>query len=188
MVLNKMTRFTSWIKENGGWGTFTLAVVATLALYVSWLYNQRQLNESFLVTSAQTVLNFNDRYNSADIRKERKQISSLLLAHHEVDITDYRLLDNLDMMGMMVNHGTIDAYTAWNEFEWPLECYVKALISPTNQIEIARKRADDPIVYKELIDAYTRFTRISAEKEHLKNAEPSDEDVEEFLKDERKLK
>ena len=169
-------------------GTWVLAA-ATWVLAVGSLYSVYwQVKKSLLSSSAGTLMVLRDRYNSSQMRSNRKALATRLSQHEGADPYQDELLVFFDTMGFNVRKKTLDQDTAWNEFAWEVVRYWAVLVA-SGEIERLRDQAHDGTLYGEFEGLYERLVDLECKRREV-NVDvvtPNQEEIETFLQYERSL-
>lgn len=171
-------------------------IIAACALFVSGLALAATAVTTYfqwLTTSAALITNLSFRYDSLEIRKNRKEFAQKLLdvggEREKIDLTKNELvLEFFEDVGYLTRKRVLHAGMVWNNFFWDFERYYQAVVEPENLFVKVRNINNDKTIYKEMDWLSKRLVKIEIwEKSVLKHKPPVPEAVQKFLKAETLL-
>jgi hypothetical protein len=124
-----VTALSSWI-----------LVVGTLAV-LYWQTRQTQQ-----LTSANTVLELRERFDSPRMRKARVHVSSRLLKGAQDDISNVEVATFFELVGSMTRRKVLDSDMVWEAFGGWVTNYWWSLRNPVDLIGRIRERSHDPLI------------------------------------------
>ena len=105
------------------WATLAIAVLTVVTAFVAivavWLQNRA----SRTLLAAQLAMEFDKRFSTEDMLRERQSLASSLMDQRD---PDSELLDFFESVGHYAKRGLLDQETLWNDFSyfviryWPL--------------------------------------------------------------------
>ncbi len=162
---------------------------AALGLAVYTAYLQRRSNsESRLTACSQILIELTTRWNSPEIRGNRKSIAAALKSRNDAEydlehsIPAFELLEDI---GFMTRIGALDREMVWNSFYWIIRFYVGALRLEPNCFKAVRERTGRQAIFCELEWMDDHLGAIDAKKQGVSSRRlPSREEINAFLENE----
>lgn len=167
-----------------------LLVIGTLISVYFQLKQQREINSAQLkqqwkTNSANMVMIMYKRFDSSNLKSQRKHLSStLLLEKPQLDPEGEWVLVFFETLGLFTDQKILDEYMVWNEFSWWVIRYYLAL---TNIIAEFRKRLDYEMLYCEFERLAKKMIEIDRQKRGGKEIVPTPDEIKLFLEGEKAL-
>lgn len=151
-----------------------------------------QVRKQWLLHSASMVTALADRYDSADMRADRKRFGEMIVdfrAGNSVDFLGYLpVLLFFEHLAHLVRRGAIDKLMVWNRFGWEVVCYYTALKKPKDMLSEIRKQEHDQTIYEEFEWLARAVQEVHRQRRVQGGMQPSDAQVERFLTAENQIK
>lgn len=162
---------------------------AALGLAVYTAYLQRRSNsESRLIACSQILIELTTRWNSPEIKGNRKSIAAALKSRDDtVFDLEYSLpaLELLEDIGYMTRIGALDQEMVWNSFYWIFRLNVGALRLEPNCFKEVRKKTGRQGIFCELEWMVEHLGLIDAKKQGMASRRPpSREEINAFMDNE----
>ncbi len=169
-------------------GCSSMVPYAALGLAVYTAYLQRRSNsESRLIACSQILIELTTRWNSPEIKGNRKSIAAALKSRVDT-VFDLELehsipaLELLEDIGYLTRIGALDQEMVWNSFHWIVRLYVGALRLEPNCFAEVRKRTGRQAIFCELVWMVDRLGVIDAKKQGVgSKSPPSREEINAFF-------
>lgn len=165
--------------------TIAMAIASWVLNGISFWSILAQRNDARELLQSQIGAELDKEFDSAEIRRARRSLASQLL-RKKYDVSDYRVLDFLEKVGVYASQHRIDEGTVYESFSYYLERYWLASQGPIKEF---RKAEHDDSYYAGLEDLYNSTLSYDAKrhKETQIQVTPSDSEVQSFLEDEAAL-
>lgn len=143
-----------------------------------WIQVQRQ----WLLSSATTVTDFENRFVSEQWKEHRMNCALFVQAHHageQVSLSeDFQVLGMFEHMALLVRRRAIDLEMVWSKFGWYVVRYFEGLTEgPSNLIDDIRRLESDNTLWEEFEWLYHKVV-----SEYRKRGTPvGDSDVEQRI-------
>ena len=141
-----------------------------------------QRNDARNLLAVQISVELDKQFDSLEMRQARRRIATQLLQHKEV--TETRLLDFLDKVGMYSHQGRIDQDTIYSSYSYWVERYWPALRDV--YIKEFRKDQNDREYYKDFEELYEKMVASNV-KDSGKAVKLGKSEIDRFLKEEATL-
>lgn len=156
-----------------------ITVIATL-IGIWW-----QMRKQWLLHSASMVTSLSDRYDSADMRVDRKTFNRMIVETRNGQPADFLgylpVLLFFEHIGHLVRRHALDKLMVWNRFGWEVLCYYTALTRPSNKLEEIRKKETDESVYEEFEWLSKHMSALYSRRGITGATQPTDAQVDRFL-------
>lgn len=163
-----------------------LAAAAAVGSMFAVVRNGSQQTENARrLLSVQLAQHFDERFDSAPMRRKRQGLAISLLNHADPPTDD--VIDMFETMAYYVRQGTIDREAIYNDFGYTITHYWPAV---KTYVETTRVGPDsDPFYYEHFEWLNGALLQDAARRRHqsILQVTPSTEDVGNFLRDEADL-
>lgn len=158
---------------------------AALGLAVYTAYLQRRSNsESRLTACSQILIELTTRWNSPEIKRNRKSIAAALKSRDDtVFDLEYSLpaLELLEDIGYLTRIGALDREMVWNSFYWIIRLYVGALRLEPDCFKEVRIKTGRQGIFCELEWMFDHLGVIDAKQQGVTSRRPlSPEEINAF--------
>jgi hypothetical protein len=164
-------------------GTWFLVVGTLIAVYF-------QSRQNRLINSANTIITFHDRFESAHFKKKRRDLANKI-NNKENNISE-DILVFFETVGCLTRRRVLTKEMIWNEFSWEIIRYYKALTNYNgiNYIGKLRENSKDITLYSEFEWLYKTLIEIDVKKRKVEIGIviPNEQEVSFFLNEEESLK
>ncbi len=128
----------TWATVVGTW----ILIVGTLT-FAYWQMRQNQR-----ISSAQSILDLRERFDSAPMRAARRELSAGLLKDpSSVEFTNYDVGFFFQLVGSMTRARVLDRRMVWNAFGPWVTGYYYSFTHPVDRIAQWRAESSDPLVF-----------------------------------------
>jgi len=160
----------------------TVSALAAVAMAALAIWQVRQSAERAAVTAGlESLWHLEARWESPTMVATRQAAAASLLDGSPTEDVD-ALLDFFDLIATLVNRRVVDEEMLWQELSWPILNYWTASADYVRKV-----RHDEPTMWQGAEDLVNRLLTIEARKRRrsLNDARPSQDEVQDFLTDER---
>jgi hypothetical protein len=146
--------------------------------------SQAQRVDAKALLAVQISVEFDKKFDSREMRQARRRLSAQLLNHKEV--TDTRVLDFFDQLGMYADQGRVDKDTVYRSYSYWIERYWPVLKKA--YVDDLRREKNDADYYADFEELYEAM-KADDDKGSGKSAVPmpSKSDIHKFLVEESTL-
>jgi len=165
-------------KPTSEWLTALFTAIIAITGVVALAYAHWQLRESHEESQIQHLMSLDQQYRQEPMVSHRKNCAKKRLAGIEEPPEETSLLDFFETIGLLVNHGYLNATDVWETFGVeiiPLRADARDMID--------QDRKDDPTEYSNFVSLADRMESIE-QAHHGPLVKPSKEDIKGFWEDE----
>ena len=166
-------------------------LIALLSIVASLAGVAIQLRRQWLLNSATMVTQLLDKYDSPQMREDRRQLASMLLEHlasGDGKMPEYApVLGFFENVGLLARRRILDVEMLHNKFAFDLQRWYAALSRQGDLIQSYREQLDEATIYCEIDGLCAAFARIDRKLGKRGGKPVGMEAVGSFLEQERAL-